>query len=71
MFVDQLIDTDLKILLKWSFIKIIGKASRRGPEPTWYKKISERLTINGIKLKQIWDNLPWIKNNLAFNNEIT
>src|SRR5438552_4936109 len=71
MFIDQLIDTDLKTMLKWKFIKIVGKESRRGPKPIWYKTIVKKLTTNGVKLKQNWEDLTWIKNNLAFNGEIT
>ena len=33
IYIDQLINTDLKILFKWNFIKILGKISKRGPEP--------------------------------------
>ena len=71
MFIDQLIDTDLKTMLRQKFIKIVEKKSRRGPEPIWYKTIVKKLTTNGVKLKQNWEDLPWIKNNLAFNGVIT
>ena len=71
MFIDQLIDTDLKTLLKWSFIKMLGKVSRRGSEPLWYKTIGEKLTTNGTKLKQNWDNLSWEEKNMTFDNKIT
>jgi ribonuclease HI/endonuclease/exonuclease/phosphatase family metal-dependent hydrolase len=71
MFIDQLIDTDLKILLNWNFIKMLGKVSRRGPEPQWYKIIGEKLTTNGTKLKPNWGDLPWEENNRIFGDIIT
>ena len=52
MYIDQLINTDLKILFKWNFIKILGKVSKRGPEPLWYKRIQEKITTNGTKIRQ-------------------
>ena len=58
MFINQLIDTDLKTMLRWRFIKIVGKESRRGPESIWYKTIIGKLTTNGVKLKQNWEDLP-------------
>ena len=71
MFIDQLINADQKILLKWNFIKMLGKASRRGPKPTWYKTICENLTTNGTKLKQDWNNIPCERNIMIFGKEIS
>ena len=62
MYIDQLIDTDLKILFKWNFIKILDKVSKRGPEPLWYKRIQEKITTNGTKIRQEWSSIPWQTN---------
>ena len=39
MFIDQIIDTELKTLLKWDLIKTLNESSRKGPRPLWFKTI--------------------------------
>jgi hypothetical protein len=42
MFIDQLIDKELKILLSWKFIKAINSSPKNGPEPKWFKKLRRK-----------------------------
>ena len=60
MFIDQLIDKELKILLSWKFIKAINSSPKNGPEPKWFKKLRENITeSNNFILKSSWKHLPW------------
>ena len=44
MFIDQLINKELKILLSWKFIKAINSSPKNGPEPKLFKKLRENIT---------------------------
>jgi hypothetical protein len=49
----------------------LGKVLKRGPEPLWYKRIQEKITTNGTKIRQEWSSIPWQTNHITFNEEIS
>ena len=36
-----------------------------------YKRIQEKITTNGIKIRQEWSGIPWQTNHITFNKEIS
>ena len=64
MFIDQLIDDELKVLLPWKIIKVSNSNNRNGPEPNWYKELRIKITENNnFILNSTWRSLSWIHTN--------
>lgn len=60
MYIDQLIDSELGILLSWNLVKAMDFQSRRGPEPNWYKTLRQKITVNNnFLLNSNWRTLSW------------
>src|SRR5438477_11802793 len=72
MFIDQLIDKELKILLSWKFIKAINSSPKNGSEPKWFKKLRGNITeSNNFILKSSWKHLPWTETVNAHSSSIS
>src|SRR6185369_7154382 len=50
MYIDQLIDAELNILLDWNFIKTFAAGSSKGRSPTWFIMLKEKITTNNKHL---------------------
>ena len=60
IYINQLIDKELGILLSWKITKITNTDNRKGPEPKWYKILRQNITNNnGLLLNSNWKSLPW------------
>jgi len=51
IFIDQLIDAELGILLNWSLIKTIYPGPNKRRTPGWYELLKNNITDNGYRLK--------------------
>jgi hypothetical protein len=72
MYIDQLIDTELNILLDWNFIKTIAAGSSKGRPPVWFKILKEKITTNNRYLLNNSPNtIPQINGSLKLYNNIT
>ena len=47
MYIDQIIDTELNILLDWNLIKTLCPGTNKGRTPTWFIVLKNKLTSNG------------------------
>ena len=67
LYLDQILNTEHGSILSWNCIQLLNKAGR-GPKPTWYKKIVEKITRNNTSnlLKDHWTNLYWKTQNKTF-----
>src|SRR5215210_770493 len=59
MFIDQLIDSENKVLLNWRMIQIL-QHTMKGPTPNWYNEVKNKITNTGTyNLQDPWTNFPW------------
>jgi ribonuclease HI len=65
MFVDQIIDKELKVILDWRIIQTINNREK-GPIPKWYKWLKSRIAEEKGILKTNWTNWQWTDQHREF-----
>ena len=67
MFVDQIIDKELKVILNWRIIQTINNREK-GPIPKWYKWLKSQVAEEKGNLKTNWNDWQWTDQHREFFN---
>jgi hypothetical protein len=65
MFLDQIIDKELKVILHWRIIQTIYNRGK-GPIPKWYKLSKDHVAEEKGSLKTNWQNWTWTDQHRKF-----